>query len=73
MEYARSLAFSPDGRRLASGGLWVTHVWDLGSGRATHEFEGHRGMVNALAFSADGKRLATGSEDSTVLIWDVSK
>ena len=36
-------------------------------------FEGHLGRVDALAFSADGKRLASASNDSTVLVWELSR
>jgi WD40 repeat protein len=66
------LAFSPDGKLLAAGGAWTARVWEVGSARAGRQFTGHRGRINALAFSADGKRLATASEDSTVLVWDLS-
>jgi RNA polymerase sigma factor (sigma-70 family) len=66
------MAFSPDGKLLAMGGAWTASVWEVGSARAARQFTGHRGRINALAFSADGKRLATASEDSTVLIWDLS-
>jgi RNA polymerase sigma factor (sigma-70 family) len=72
-ESFRQLAFSPDGRRLAVGGRWTVRVWDLGTERPVRAFAGHRGTITALAFSPDGRRLASASEDSTALIWDVSK
>jgi WD40 repeat protein len=66
------LAFSPDGKRLAAGGAWAAHVWDLASGKKLRRLDGHRGRVTALAFSPDGRRLATASEDSMALVWDLS-
>jgi WD40 repeat protein len=66
------LAFSPDGKRLASG-AWdgTVIIWDVATGKRLREFPGHRGRVVSLAFSPDGKRLASGSIDTTVLVWDV--
>jgi WD40 repeat protein len=66
------MAFSPDGKRLAVGGPWKIDAWDVATGKKVHAFEGHRGRFQALAFSPDGRRLASASDDSTVLIWDVS-
>jgi WD40 repeat protein len=71
-ECFEEMAFSPDGKRLAAGGWWTVHVWDVGTAKAAKVFEGHRGTVRGLAFSPDGKRLASASEDSSVLIWDVA-
>jgi RNA polymerase sigma factor (sigma-70 family) len=71
--FPAALAFSPDGKRLALGGPWTISVWDLGTDKAAWEFEGHRGRVTALAFSPDGKRLVSASEDSTALVWDLTK
>ncbi len=72
-ESFEQIAFSPDGKRLAAGGAWTVRLWDVATGKASGQFEGHRGRINSLAFSPDGKRLASASEDSTVLIWDVSR
>jgi RNA polymerase sigma factor (sigma-70 family) len=65
------LAFSPDGRLLASSDGSVIHLWEVATDKEVCTFRGHRGEVETLAFRADGRRLVSGSYDSTSLIWDV--
>jgi WD40 repeat protein len=68
-----ALAFSPDGRSLASGGMGrAVRLWELATGGQRREFRGHLGAVLALAFAPDGDNLASGSADATVLVWDVT-
>ena len=67
------VAFSPDGKRLASGidGNTVK-ILDAASGQELLALRGHTRGVMCVAFSPDGKRLASGSADKTVRIWDAS-
>jgi hypothetical protein len=66
-----SVAFSPDGRRLASASYDHTvKIWDPTSGRNLQTLQGHSGPVSSVAFSPDGKLLATGSQDGTAVLWD---
>jgi WD40 repeat protein len=65
-----SVAFSPDGLRLASSGVDRTvRVWDARTGREAHVLAGHRDPVWAVAFSRDGKYLASATLDPSSLQW----
>ena len=71
----RNLAFSPDGKWLASTSWYwagAFKLWDTTTGQVIHTFTGHTKDVLDVAFSPDGKWLASGSVDTTVKLWDVA-
>ncbi|WP_244366376.1 nSTAND1 domain-containing NTPase [Micromonospora echinofusca] len=69
---AESLAWSPDGSRLAAGCKDNTiRVWDLRARSTAGVLRGHADWVGALAWSPSGRYLASGSDDRTVRIWDI--
>jgi serine/threonine protein kinase len=65
-----AVAFSPDGRTLASGASDRTvRIWDTATGRSISTSKEHRGVVLDLAFSPDGSRLASAGDDASVRLW----
>jgi serine/threonine protein kinase len=66
-----AVAWSLDGRRIASGSLDKTvQVWDAADGGHVFTYRGHSDSVEAVAWSPDGKRIASGGDDKTVQVWD---
>ncbi|MGH3090096.1 MAG: Hsp70 family protein, partial [Rubrobacteraceae bacterium] len=65
-----SVAFSPDGQFLASGGSdHMLRGWNAGSGRPVGALAGHTGRVSSVTFSPDGKLLVSGGFDKSIRIW----
>ncbi|MFT5326598.1 MAG: serine/threonine protein kinase, partial [Planctomycetaceae bacterium] len=70
-EPVRSVSFSPDGTRIASGSTDRTiRLWDALTGEELNSLKGHTSYVNSVSFSPDGTRIASGSSDRTIRLWD---
>jgi WD40 repeat protein len=66
------VAFSPDGRLLASGHVdGVVHLWDLDRGMEIPVRMRHDGAIGDVVFSPDGAILVSGAHDATIKFWDV--
>ncbi|HUY33298.1 MAG TPA: hypothetical protein VMV69_11005 [Pirellulales bacterium] len=82
-EFVYAVAFTPDGKRLLSGGGGNTNdwgafgescdrsirLWDVGTGQVLRTFDGHKALVGSLSVSPDGRHFLSGSLDATMILW----
>jgi WD40 repeat protein len=69
-QFFYALAFSYDGRMLVGGSDDVLVVWDIASGDAIHQLQGHQSRSNSIVASPNTNIFASGSIDTTIKIWD---
>lgn len=65
-----TLAFAPDGRRLAVGITGQVQIWDIESRTLLRTIRGFERVLSTLTFAPDGRRLAGGTQDGSVRVWD---
>ena len=71
-DYVHSVAWSPDRKRIASGGAdSCVKIWEATTGNELASFKHPGYVVNAVVWSPDGKYVASGGADGTIQVWDV--
>ncbi|KIK34256.1 hypothetical protein CY34DRAFT_54712, partial [Suillus luteus UH-Slu-Lm8-n1] len=69
---AEIIALSPDGKKVASGGLGgAVKLWNVDTGKVIKTWTGHTEDVNSVSWSPDGGRVVSGSNNGTFRVWDV--
>jgi WD40 repeat protein len=66
------MAFSPDGRWLATSSFHATWIWETSSGEQLHTLTHDKLGVRAVAFSPDGRWLAAGTFGDGVVVWELT-
>jgi WD40 repeat protein len=76
-DFVNDLLFAREGMIVATAGGSLSEgevkLWDSATGGHLGGMKCHKGKVNCLALAPDGDTLATGSEDTTVMLWDLNK
>lgn len=74
LQWVLAVAYSPDGKTLASSGSsdGTIQLWNVANGTHLRTLKGHTEMVRTLAFLPDDKTLVSGSDDDTLRMWDTN-
>ena len=73
VDAGRSIAYSPDGRTIASGSNGgPIHLWDIGTRQVKTTLRGHADIISSIAYSPDGNTIATACRDHTVRLWNAT-
>jgi WD40 repeat protein len=67
-----AVAFSPDGKTVASAGTRTVGLWEAATGKELHPLRGHPGEVGAIVFAPDGKTVLTGGYGPKLHRWDAA-
>lgn len=70
--WPEEIQFSPQGNLIARQQQNTIEIWDAYHGVKLQTFIGHDHQIRAVSFSPNGKRLVSGSDDTTMLVWDMT-